>query len=197
MSEKGELKKSSFFLFLLDSICDLMGCAMAKGILERIGENIANKLIQKFSEASLKVNSFEELKNSQNPLTYFDDTLVLDGDKMFILEKCPFLELISAYKEISNDLPATFNTITEIYNEDDVGYAVSPFCIIHQAFRKVIAEHIKIDGKNCELLHLGCKATSGTIKFASNNIKDLSMSEDDVKKMLENRACTYILQIKD
>ena len=197
MSEEGRFKKSSFFLFLLDSICDLMGCAMAKGILQRIGENIAEKLIKKFSVETLNVKSMEELKNTQNPLTYFDDTLVAAEEKLFILEKCPFLEILIAYKEISSTLPVTLSQITEIYNDEDFGYAVSPFCILHQTFRKEIAEHIKVNGKDCELFHLGCKSTSGAIKFASQNIEDLSLTEKEVENMLENKACSYLLQTKD
>ncbi len=191
------INKSVFFLFFIDSTCDLMGCEMAKGMLERLGDNIANKVIEKYSDASLNVNSLDELITTDNPLKFFDDTLLLEEGNLLILEKCPFLDLIAAYKHLAGDLPENFNTITESYNEEGFGYAVSPFCIVHQTYRRKIAEYIKVNGKKCELLQLGCKSGSGAIKFVDENLEKASVGVDDVTSKLENRACIYTIRVKE
>ncbi|MGV9205588.1 MAG: hypothetical protein ACOC44_16370 [Promethearchaeia archaeon] len=199
MTEKRGINRHAFFLFYLDSICDLMGCEMAKGMLQRVGQSVADKVIEKFGGESLHVDSLADLANTENPLTYFDDTLTLDENEsqLFILEKCPFLELLDGYKDVAGNLPETFSNITESYNEEGLGYAVSPFCIIHQTYRDQIAEHIKIDGESVELLQLGCKAASGDIKYAPENLEKTSKEELEIEKKLEKRACAYSIQVKN
>ncbi|MHA1147267.1 MAG: hypothetical protein ACTSR8_03385 [Promethearchaeota archaeon] len=115
-------------------------------------------------------------------MSYFDDTLSFEDGKLYILEKCPFAELIAAYKKLATSLPPTFGLITDSYNAEGLGYAVSPFCIIHQTYRRKIAEDIKINGKSVDILQLGCKAGSGAIKFAEDNIEKASIGEDAVTK---------------
>ena len=90
MAAKSKINPHAFFLFYLDSICDLMGCEMAKGMLQRIGESVAKKVVEKFGEESLHVSSLEELTTTSNPLSYFDDSLQMDDGNLLILEKYPF-----------------------------------------------------------------------------------------------------------
>ena len=194
--EDRSINKNAFFLFLLDSICNLMGCEMVKGMLQRIGEEIAEKLVKDFSKESLKVNSLESLVNSNNPLSYFDDTLILEKDNIFILEKCPFLELVTAYKKIAKTMPISFKNITDSYNEEGLGYAVSPFCIIHQTYRRKIADYIRVNGETVDLFQLGCKSLSGDIKFAPDNIKSVSLTENIVQTALKEKACMYVIKPK-
>ena len=197
MTEIESINKSVFFLFFIDSTCDLMGSEMAKGMLQRLGEKIAYSVLEKYSDSGLNVNNLEELANTSNTLKYFDDTLVFEDEKLYILEKCPFSELIVAYKALAQTLPANFAEITESYNQEGLGYAVSPFCIIHQTYRRIIGENVKVNGKDCTLLQLGCKAGSGTIKFAEDNLNKASIGKDTVTSKLENRACIYTIQIKE
>lgn len=191
------INKSVFFLFFIDSTCDLMGCEMAKGMLQRLGEKIASSVLEKKTDTKLKVNSLEELVNNDNPLTYFDDTLFIEDGKLYILEKCPFAELIAAYKGLTGNLPSTFGLITDSYNQEGLGYAVSPFCIIHQTYRRIIGEHVKVNGKDCSLLQLGCKAGNGEIKFAEDNMNEISIEKDTITSKLENKACIYAIQVKE
>lgn len=196
MTEEKGINRHAFFLFYLDSICDLMGCEMAKGMLQRVGKAVAEQVIEKFGEKSLHVESLEELIDNLNPLTYFDDTLMLDknGSQLLLLERCPFVELLEGYKDVAGTLPETFNNIIESYNEEGLGYAVSPFCIIHQTYRKEISKYISVGDKSVELFQLGCKASSGKIKYAPENLEITSKSEDEIEQKLENRACAYSIK---
>lgn len=190
------------FLYLLSSLTEIMGPDMAKGILQRVGETIAERMLIKYSEDSLKVQTPEDLKGTKNPLTFFEsleeygDNLLIENGQLFILEKCPFGKLLADFLEINQELPAVLGEIVSIYNAEGMGFAVSPFCIIHQTFRKAIAEHITIAGQQVELLHLACKAKSGKINFASENITSKSLTEDQIKEFLANAACIYYLNVK-
>ncbi len=191
------------FLYLLDSLTEIMGPDMAKGILQRVGQTIANRMIAKFSEESLNVNSIEDLKDTANPLTFFEsleeygDNLIIKNDQLFILEKCPFGKLLAEFIEINQEIPAVLSEIVNIYNSEGIGYAVSPFCIIHQTFRNEISQHIQINKKPAEFLHLACKAKSGIINFASENIRSKSLTDDEIKQILETAACIYFLSEKE
>ncbi len=186
----------AFFLYLLHSISELMGPDFAKGVLQRIGEKTAEKLVEKFTEKSLQVNSLKELTTNENPLTIFEENIAFVKDRIFIVEKCPFRELVSSFLEINKTLPAELSEIVKIYNDEGLGAAVSPFCIIHQSFRKKIVNYIRMNGKSCELQQLGCKAASGTIKYAPENFSTVSTSEGEIADLLKDKACSYTIVVK-
>ncbi len=171
-----------------------MGPEMAKGSLERVGEAIAEKLIQKFGLNSLHVADLKDLAKTPNPLKFFDDTLEAKGDQLYVIEKCPFVREVKDFLEVNKDMPPLLSEIVEIYNREGVGYAVSPFCIIHQTLRARLVKEIKLRGKNVEFLQLGCKALSGKLKLADQNIKKVGSSDAIVQDFLKNRACCYAIK---
>ncbi|MEJ2250631.1 MAG: hypothetical protein P8Y70_16075 [Candidatus Lokiarchaeota archaeon] len=187
----------AYFLFLLDSVSEMVGPDLAKGILQRIGIKTAGEMVKKFGEDSLKVDSLEKLLENENPLTIIDDTLEVKDNQILILEKCPFAELINSYLNISGSLPPELSEITHVYNEEGLGYAVSPFCIIHQTIREEVSKHIKVNGKNCKLLQLGCKSSAGEIKFADDNIDSLSIDKDTIENYLAKKACSYSIRVEE
>ena len=85
--------------------------------------------------------------------------------------------VITAYLEIVEEMPQVFIEITKAYNDEGSGYAVSPYCIIHQTFRRIIGSKIKIKGSQCEILQLGCKARNGNIKQRPENIRQSGLTE--------------------
>ncbi len=184
----------AFFIFLLNSNADLFGSEMTKGQLERIGADIAEKMLKKYGEASLAKDSFQELKESQNPLTAFDTTLEINGDSLFIIDRCPFADIITAYLEIVGEMPQVFSEITKAYNDEGLGFAISPYCIIHQTFRRIIGGKIKIKGSPCEILQLGCKARNGNIKQAPENIRKSGLTDAAVNEKLKASACAYLVK---
>ncbi len=185
-----------FSLHLLQTITELMGPEMAKGTLERVGEVIAEKLLQKFGTDSLHISDLKELTKNANPLKFFDDTLDTQGDKLFVIEKCPFIREIKDFLEINKEIPPLLSEIVEIYNREGKGYAVSPFCIIHQTLRSKLASEIKITGRDVEFLQLGCKALSGKIKLADQNIKKIGSSDVAVQDFLKSKICCFSIQPK-
>lgn len=188
------MAKVPFFMCLLHSVAEMMGPEMAKGILERNGQNVADALINKFGEESLNVPDLESLVNTKNPLNFFDDTLGISDGKLFILEKCPFLNVLLDFLDLHDGMTEVMNAITKSYNADGNGYAVSPFCVVHQTFRSEIAKHIKVNGKPVELMQLGCRAYSGKIEFAKPNLDKLGMDEATVDSNLKDKSCMYTIK---
>jgi hypothetical protein len=184
-----------FFMYLLDSITTMMGPDMIKGILQRVGEQIATDLISGYGEESLHVNKIEDLLSNDNPLNFLDDTLFIKEEKLFILEKCPFAQVLEDYLNITGKIPDILKEITKIYNEEGLGWAVSPYCIIHQTFRNEIANHILIGGKKVHLYQIGCKSRSGDITWSEENLTISSFNKSLVLTELQKNSCSFIIQI--
>ncbi len=193
MSSPTDKTLNIFALYLLQTITELMGPEMAKGSLERVGEAIAERLLQKFGKDSLNVSDLKDLAKSTNPLKFFDDTLEAQGDKLYVIERCPFIREVRDFLEVNKEMPPLLSEIVEIYNREGLGYAVSPFCIIHQTLRAKLVHEIKVGGKDVEFLQLGCKAPSGKIKLADLNIKKVGSSDIAVQEILKSRACCYAI----
>ncbi len=196
MSTTTDKTLNIFSLYLLQTITELMGPEMAKGTLERVGEAIAEKLIQKFGQDSLHVADLKDLVKTGNPLKFFDDTLEAKGDQVYVIEKCPFIREVRDFLEVNKEMPPLLSEIVEIYNREGLGYAVSPFCIIHQTLRARIVKEIKVGGKEVEFLQLGCKSPSGKVKLADQNIKKIGTSEVVIQDILKSRACCYAITSK-
>ncbi len=195
-SERTERTLNIFSLYLLQTITELMGPEMAKGSLERVGEAIAEKLLQKFGADSLHVVDLKDLTKNANPLKFFDDTLEAHGGMVYVIERCPFVREVRDFLELNKEMPPLLSEIVEIYNREGLGYAVSPFCIIHQTLRAKIVHEIKVGDKGVEFLQLGCKAPSGKIKLADQNIKKVGSSDTAVQDILKSRACCYAISPK-
>ncbi len=196
MSTQSDKTLNIFSLYLLQTITELMGPEMAKGSLERVGEAIAEKLLQKFGSDSLHVADLKDLAKTQNPLKFFDDTLEAKGDQVYVIERCPFIREVRDFLEVNKEMPPLLSEIVEIYNREGLGYAVSPFCIIHQTLRTRLVRDIKAGGKDVEFLQLGCKALSGKLKLADQNIKKVGSSDATVQDFLKNRSCCYGIKPK-
>lgn len=193
MSTQSDKTLNIFSLYLLQTITELMGPEMAKGSLERVGEAIAEKLFQKFGLDSLLVGDLKDLAKTANPLKFFDDTLETQGDKLYVIERCPFIREVRDFLEVNKEMPPLLSEIVEIYNREGLGYAVSPFCIIHQTLRAKLVHAIRVGGQDVEYLQLGCKAPSGKIKLADQNIKKVGSSDVAVQDILKARACCYAI----
>src|SRR6056297_3027401 len=149
MGKKEAKNHKPFFMFLLQSITEMMGPEMSKGILQRVGTSLADSVLKKFGEESLNVDNLNELiTGSENPLTYLDDTLEIHEGKLLLLGGCPFKKVLDDYISLEKNLPPILNEIKDIYNQEGLGYAVSPYCIIHQEYRKRVAQNIKVGGKH-------------------------------------------------
>ncbi len=196
MSTQPERTLNIFSLYLLQTITELMGPEMAKGSLERVGEAIAEKLLQKFGVDSLHVADLKDLTNNANPLKFFDDTLQMQDGKLYVIERCPFIREVRDFMEVNKEMPPLLTEIVEIYNREGLGYAVSPFCIIHQTLRARLVKEIKVGGKDVNFFQLGCKAPSGKIKLADQNITKLGSSDAAIQEVLKTRACCYAITPK-
>ncbi len=195
MTRKEAKNHKPFFMFLLQSITEMMGPDMAKGILQRVGKSLADSVIEKFGEESLKVNSIDELiTKEENPLTYLDDTLENQDGNLLILGACPFKKVLDDYLDLKDEVPPIMSEIKDIYNQEGSGYAVSPYCIIHQEYRKTIAEKIEIEGNGVNFFQLGCKSASGEIKYGDDNIGEVGESKDDIENELRENACAYTIK---
>ncbi len=196
MSTQPERTLNIFSLYLLQTLTELMGPEMAKGSLERVGEAIAEKLLQKFGMDSLHVADLKDLLKTANPLKFFDDTLQMQDDKLYVIERCPFIREVRDFMEVNKEIPPLLTEIVEIYNREGLGYAVSPFCIIHQTLRAKLVKEIKVGGKDVDFFQLGCKSPSGKIKLADQNIMKLGSSESTIQDVLKTRACCYAITPK-
>jgi hypothetical protein len=168
---------TSFFLFLLQSNIETLGVEKAKAQLIQIGEHIAESMVKRFPADSLSAKEITE-------------------DAIFLLERCPFEEPIHAYLEIEGEMASSLVEITKKYNEGEASSATSPYCIIHQAIRHALSNKMKIGGKPCELLQLGCKGGKGMVSMVPTNIKSVALTVEGVVSRLKTTACAYAVRKK-
>ncbi len=187
----------SFFLFLLRSNVEILGVDKTKEQLMNIGKNIADDLVRQFSISSLSAKSFKEFKEKPNPLTEFDRTLEINDDMIFILDRCPFEDVIHLYVGIVGEMPPILLELMNRYNEEEADHAVSPYCILHQSIRKEICKNIKIGGKACDILQLGCKGAKGMISFSPENIASAALTIENVESKLKASTCAYVVRRKN
>ena len=111
---------------------------------------------------------------------------ISEGNLM-LLPKCPFTKAIRDYESATGKaIPGSLKKVMRIANKTGIYAAVTPFCIIHQAFRETIGTHF-----NKEIRHLGAKNEVGEIALASKNIKELGLSEEEIKEKLDSNECIY------
>jgi hypothetical protein len=187
---------ASFFLFLLQSNLEILGVEKTLAQLHQIGENIATGMVKQFSAESLSAKTFKEFKEKRNPLTEFDKTLEINDDMIFLLERCPFEEPIHTYLDIAGKMPASLIDLVKKYNESENGRAISPYCIIHQIIRQSLSKSVKINGKPCEILQLGCKGGAGMVSLAQANIKAANLTVAQVESKLQSTMCAYAVRQK-
>lgn len=180
-----------------------MGGPATKGTLMRRAIRISEQLPEAEYES---LEEWEEAVNAQtHPITRIEGVAVRDGT-IFTLPQCPFASSIKTYNELYGSMPEEYPQIVEEYNKPGrftenlmVGHGsgVSPFCALHQPFRSAAGKKIKVDGKNIQVIQLGCKGGDGK-KVISDELCEIGEIErDTVEKHLDEGMCVYMVKILD
>ena len=177
-----------------------MGGPATKGTLMRRALRIAEELPEVDYES---LDAWEEAVNAQtHPITRIEGVAVRDGS-IFTLPQCPFAMSIKTYNELYGGLPKEYSKIVEEYNKPGrftrelmVGYGsgVSPFCCIHQPFRSAGGNKIKVNGKQVQIIQLGCKGGDGKKVVSEELCQIAGVDTETVLKHLDNGMCVYTVK---
>jgi len=96
---------------------------------------------------------------------------------VFVQKACPFADTIKLYAEQGRTLPGSVKDLAEFANAHG-GAWVSAFCGVHQNLRLA---------KNPKVVQIACKAGSGAINYAENEL----VNKADAEALLEDAVCVY------
>ncbi len=96
---------------------------------------------------------------------------------IFVQKACPFGDTIKLYTGQGRSLPEAVKKLADFANAHG-GAWVSAFCGVHQNLRLA---------KNPKTVQIACKAGSGVINHAENEL----VSKDDAEAMLKDAVCVY------
>ena len=118
-------------------------------------------------------------------------------DDVMVLKQCPMTGLLKA---LSTDgkLPDFYQQIVDkfVSMHKNKGAILHPFCIVHQVIRAAIGEHVKIGGKPVRVYQIACRSmSSGKVVFANEGTTKVALSEDDILKKIDGKACMYLLKV--
>jgi len=161
--------------------------------LQQKGREIAGELGERDYE-SLEL-LFEEHEKGKDPFDKLEGKAERDGNVM-VLKNCPMAKLLSEVM-VDGKLPEFYQMIVDKYKKvyKTKGAILHPFCIVHQVIRSVVGEHIKVGGNKLKVYQIACRSmTSGKIVYATEGMSRVSMSEEEIDKKIEGKACMYLVK---
>ncbi len=180
------------FLLGIKTSCDIFGNDLAKGNLVRIAEELASAVTDDLDFASIEEFA-KSCEAGENPIAHFEGEIVYE-DGVFRVPRCPFAKAIASFSEVIGAMPECYGDITEAFNKEAGGTAVSPFCLVHQTFRQLAGEKVKINGKEVQVLQLGCKSSSGKSAISDEHAEKAGVSRKDIENILSSVACVYSIK---
>lgn len=180
------------FLLGIKTSCDIFGTDLAKGNLVRIAEELASAVTDDLDFASIEEFA-RSCTSGENPIAHFEGEIVYE-DGVFRVPMCPFAKAIESFSDVIGAMPECYGDITDTFNKEVGGTAVSPFCLVHQTFRRLAGEKVKINGKEVQVLQLGCKSGSGKTAISDENAEKVEVSRKDIEDILSSVACAYSIK---
>jgi len=114
-----------------------------------------------------------------------DNYIIKEGNddyKFVITKQCPFAAI---YTEIPQWSEQSMNLVKSYNKKADGGGALHPLCLVHKSVR---------NGLKAGVVSLGCRSgKSGQIEIATESLKEVSITEQEAKDMLEGNACLFAI----
>lgn len=174
-----------------ERIIRISGVEVAKGWLCDIGINLGEKMCRR-EEFSSFSEFIKRVKEGQTNIAKINGPIqVKEG--IFLLKVCPFAAAIKFYRNRIKKFAKEYKEIVDSYNRS--GGAITPFCLVHQPFRKYAGKTILMDGKPLEILQLACKSViNKKVFYAEKNLNKLKISKKKIKRLLKDYYCAYYIK---
>jgi len=179
-----------------------------KGILESKNFSVAEKVSRLRSIAReiahnyfeyMPYTSLEEFYNDydrkNSPLSKLEGPGMRYGD-LIILKNCPSVPLFDYFKEEDGKFPDYWKTLPEEFMRLFENEAIlHPLCIVHQAFRDILASHIPKGSGVVHSIAVACRSTTtGKIVYSQFGLKLANRTKRDVEKKIEGFACAFLVR---
>lgn len=170
----------------IDSFISMLSIRLMKDLVVFFDANLTFDTLIKTGEKMASIDRRMEGADLQTSLVVVEDEPISEGN-LKLLPKCPFTRPTRDYESATGKaIPGSLKKVMRIANKTGKFAAVTPFCIIHQAFREAVGAHF-----DKEIKHLGAKNEAGEIALASKNIEELGLSEEEIKEKLGSYECIY------
>ncbi len=139
----------------------------------------------------------EALREGRTSFSKMDGKPSLVKDGLVFQPSCPFQETILKWKRLMGDLPPEFREVMAAYERSgEVGN--SPFCIVHNTYRRLCAQKFTVDGRPLAFGYVACKSIlTGRITFYERTISRHNINKDELVQLLRENMCVYKLGLEE
>lgn len=170
----------------MESFISMLSIRLMKDLVDFFDANLVYDTLLKTGKKMASIDRRMENADLSISLGVVEDEPISEGN-LKLLPKCPFTKPIRDYESATGKaIPGSLKKVMRTANKTGIYAAVTPFCIIHQAFREAVGTFF-----DKEIKQLGAKSETGEIALASKNIKELGLSEEKIKEKLESNECVY------
>ncbi len=161
--------------------------------LRSIAREIAHKYFDYLPYKDLE-EFYNDYDRKNSPLTKLEGPGMRYGD-LIILKRCPSVPLFDFFRDKEGRFPEYWKTLPEEFMKQFQNEAIlHPLCIVHQAFRDILASHIPKGTGVVHSIAVACRSGTGKIVYSEFGLKLAGRTKRDVEKKIEGFACAFLVR---
>lgn len=195
-----QLKESNPFVdvsthLFLEDIADKQGAAGLNNYLMSLATSLARSMPEE--EYKSWDEFLDSLKNGQSILSAFEE-IETPTKNCVVNPVCPFARGWTEYSKRIGSFSKIHSEVAEYYNSTVKPGAINSMCIIHQTFRSVAADRIKIGGKQLRVAQIAAIWSDGEKRAVPNEWKQIvlekaGISNTNLNMIMRNNACVWVV----
>ncbi|MCK4443898.1 MAG: hypothetical protein KAW09_05110 [Thermoplasmata archaeon] len=195
-----QLKESNPFVdvathLFLEDIADKQGAAGLNNYLMSLATSLARSMPEE--EYTSWDEFLDSLRNGQSILSAFEE-IETPTKNCAVNPVCPFARGWTEYSKRIGSFSQIHSEVAEYYNSTVKPGAINSMCIIHQTFRSVAADRIKIGGKRLRVAQIAAIWSDGEKRAVPNEWKQIvlekaGISNTNLNMILRNNACVWVI----
>ncbi len=162
--------------------------------LRSIAREIAHKYFEYMPYKSLD-EFYNDYDRKNSPLSKLEGPGMRYGD-LIILKNCPSVALFEYFRNEDGSFPEYWKSLPEEFMKQFQNEAIlHPLCIVHQAFRDILASHIPKGSGVVHSIAVACRSVStGKIVYSNFGLRMANRTQRDVEKKIEGFACAFLVR---